>query len=241
MRPIDQIVVHCTATPPDMDIGAAEIEQWHRQRGWSGIGYHKVVRRDGQIELGRDPDQDGDVEEHIGAHAYGHNRRTLAVVYAGGVDANGRPADTRTPAQTRALIAVCRAWIQRFKLSPAHVVGHHELDPGKACPSFPMAPFRESLIAAGDIDDAPLPDPEPAALIRDLPILRDPLPNPPRTMAQVLLRKAFDECVKTKARAPNGRVQSIAEYQRANGLTVDGICGGQTWHAVLDVIDTWMR
>jgi len=222
MRRIDQIVVHCTATPPDMDIGAAEIDAWHTQRGWSGIGYHKVIRLDGTIEIGRDPDQDGNVEEHIGAHAYGHNADTLAVVYVGGVNDNGRPTDTRTPAQTRALIAVCLDWMRRFRLGVYHVVGHYQLDNDKACPSFNMHGFREALITAGEIDDAPLPDPEPAPLIRDLPILRDPLPKPPRTMAESVL---------TKAIVPSG---SIAEYQRRSGLAVDGIAGKDTWAEALN-------
>ena len=37
------IVIHCSATKPTMDIGAYEIDRWHRERGWLEIGYHFVA------------------------------------------------------------------------------------------------------------------------------------------------------------------------------------------------------
>ena len=30
----EYIMIHCAATRADMDIGAADIDRWHRQRGW---------------------------------------------------------------------------------------------------------------------------------------------------------------------------------------------------------------
>ena len=48
------IIIHCSATKPSMDIGVKEINEWHLQRGWSGIGYHYVIRRNGDLETGRD-------------------------------------------------------------------------------------------------------------------------------------------------------------------------------------------
>ena len=47
MRRIDYIVIHCAATKPNMDVGVSEIRGWHRQRGFSDVGYHRVIRRDG--------------------------------------------------------------------------------------------------------------------------------------------------------------------------------------------------
>lgn len=140
-----RIVVHCTATPPGRDVSAADIDRWHRDNGWAGIGYHKVVRLDGSVENGRDPDQDGDVEEHIGAHAYGHNKDTLAIVYVGGVDADFRPLDTRTPVQRESLLLQVANWQRKFSIPMTDVVGHYELDPRKACPSFDMEAFRAEL------------------------------------------------------------------------------------------------
>ncbi|MBU2713926.1 hypothetical protein [Zooshikella harenae] len=50
---ITKLVVHCADTPNDRDVTAEDIHQWHIQRKWAGIGYHKVIRRDGSIENGR--------------------------------------------------------------------------------------------------------------------------------------------------------------------------------------------
>ena len=63
------IVVHCSATKPSMDIGVKEIRDWHvNGNGWSDIGYAYVIRRNGALELGRDLDRDGNVDEETGAN-----------------------------------------------------------------------------------------------------------------------------------------------------------------------------
>ena len=128
MRPIDTIVIHCTATPAGRDVSASDIRRWHRERGWRDIGYHWVVRLDGTVEPGRD-------ESQPGAHVAGHNARSIGVCYAGGVAADGRtPADTRTEAQKVSLRALAARLRARYP--EARVVGHRDLDPSKACPSF---------------------------------------------------------------------------------------------------------
>ena len=67
MRQIKQIIIHCSATPEGRNIGATTIRGWHKERGFSDIGYHYVIRLDGTIEEGRPIEQ-------IGAHCQGHNR-----------------------------------------------------------------------------------------------------------------------------------------------------------------------
>lgn len=131
MRPVDTIIIHCTATPPGRDVRAEDIRRWHRARGWKDIGYHWVVCLDGTVERGRD-------EADPGAHCRGHNARSIGVCYAGGVAADGRtPADTRTEAQKASLRAL--AGRLRSRYPAARVVGHRDLDPRKACPSFDVA------------------------------------------------------------------------------------------------------
>jgi N-acetylmuramoyl-L-alanine amidase len=127
---VEAIVVHCSATPATMDIGAAEIDRWHRQRGFLRIGYHYVIRRDGTREAGRSLDQ-------VGSHAQGHNSTTLAVCLVGGInDAKlQKPQANFTEAQLQTLWATVR---ELQGLHPqARVIGHRDL-PGvaKACPSF---------------------------------------------------------------------------------------------------------
>ena len=53
MRTIDSIIIHCSATSCGKDFTAIDIDRWHRQRGFDGIGYHYVIRLNGTIENGR--------------------------------------------------------------------------------------------------------------------------------------------------------------------------------------------
>lgn len=126
-RRIDEIIIHCSATPAGRDVGVADIRRWHvEERGWSDIGYHFVVCLDGRVERGRPLGI-------AGAHCKGHNRHSVGVCYVGGVDAMCRPADTRTPQQTVALKRLVRALMEAFPRVKVH--GHGEFA-RKACPCF---------------------------------------------------------------------------------------------------------
>lgn len=126
MRTVTLIVVHCSATPQGSDFHATDIDRWHRAKGWKMIGYHYVVNLDGTIEKGRP-------ESMVGAHCKGHNEHSLGVCYIGGLDAQGRPADTRTSAQKTAL----RRLLERLHAAypQALIVGHRTMAP-TACPCF---------------------------------------------------------------------------------------------------------
>lgn len=132
MRPIDTIIVHCSATPPSMsDVGAEEIDRWHKERGWDGIGYHVVIRRDGKRE-------DGRPLEKPGAHARGHNANSIGVCLIGGVDEDGKPDANFTNVQYQMLYAEL---IRLTNLFPgAKVIGHRDVS-DKACPSFDVQAF----------------------------------------------------------------------------------------------------
>lgn len=120
-----------------MDIGADEIRSWHRAKGWVDIGYHYVITRHGVVELGRDLDGDGDVEDEMGAHAYGHNRGSLAICLVGGIDDNGNPQSNYTRLQWAALSDLVADIRYRHGLSKNQVKGHNELpNVQKSCPCF---------------------------------------------------------------------------------------------------------
>ena len=70
------ITVHCSATPNERDIGRDEIEEMHINRGFRGIGYHLVIRRDGEVENGRDIHTQG-------AHVKGHNQDNIGICLIG--------------------------------------------------------------------------------------------------------------------------------------------------------------
>lgn len=127
-RTITEIIIHCSATPEGRDYTVEDIRRWHKERGWSDIGYHYVIYRNGHIEPGRDVDI-------IGAHCVGHNTHSIGICYVGGVARDGKTAkDTRTLAQKAALLSLL---VDLHKLYPkAIIVGHRDYDKGKACPSY---------------------------------------------------------------------------------------------------------
>lgn len=127
MRNVTLIVVHCSANRAGSALRLRDIDRYHRSLGWKGSGYHFVIPADGAVEEGRPLSQ-------VGSHCRGHNSHSIGVCYVGGLDAQGNPADTRTPAQRVAL----RKLLERLhrKYPKAVIVGHRDLDGHKACPCF---------------------------------------------------------------------------------------------------------
>lgn len=140
MRKINRVVVHCSATPVSLDIGAKEIREWHKNKGWKDIGYNYVIRRDGTLEGGRDLDKDGDYEEEIGAHAEGFNKDSIGVCLIGGVNKNNKAEANFTFSQYACLINLLKDIFGRH--GAVEVLGHKDL-PGvsKDCPSFNVKAF----------------------------------------------------------------------------------------------------
>jgi N-acetylmuramoyl-L-alanine amidase len=126
MRRIDKIILHCSATPEGKHFTVADIDRWHRERGWKGIGYHYVIYLDGSIHKGRP-------EEIIGAHCSGQNAYSIGICYIGGLDAFGKAKDTRTPAQRKALRELVSDLKTRYPA--ATVPGQNEFAK-KDCPCF---------------------------------------------------------------------------------------------------------
>lgn len=127
-RKIDTIIIHCSATKDGVPFHAADIDLWHKQRGFSCIGYHYVVTIDGCIEKGRE-------ENETGAHCVQQrmNHRSIGVCYIGGLDKNGNPSDTRNDAQKKALLRLVKSLKSRYP--GVSVRGHRDFAP-KACPCF---------------------------------------------------------------------------------------------------------
>ena len=129
-RKITHIVIHCSATPAGREFTVEDIAEWHKDRGFSTIGYHYVIHLDGRVSTGRP-------ERQAGAHVAGHNANTIGICYIGGVDANRRQLarDTRTPAQRRSMARLVRDLLNRYP--GAEVLGHRDFPKvAKACPSF---------------------------------------------------------------------------------------------------------
>lgn len=128
MRTITLIIIHCSATREGQSFGFEQCREDHiRHRGFKDIGYHYYITRDGTVHSGRPLEQ-------VGAHCRNHNRHSIGICYEGGLDAQGRVADTRTPAQKDSLQRLVAELKERFPR--VLVVGHRDLDPGKGCPGY---------------------------------------------------------------------------------------------------------
>lgn len=128
LKEVKYLVVHCTATPLSQRVSVEDIDRWHKAQGWSGIGYHWYVDRDGHIFPGRS-------EREAGAHVIGYNHCSIGICYEGGLDEQGNSADTRTPSQKAALLFIIKDLKQSYP--NAIVLGHRDF-PGvhKDCPCF---------------------------------------------------------------------------------------------------------
>lgn len=129
MRSIHYIVIHCSATPSWMNVDAKDIDDWHKKRGWSGIGYHFVIKREGNVQSGRPLAK-------VGAHVKGYNRNSLGVCLIGGVDGYNKPEDNFTSDQLENLRQMLFYMTRMFP--HAKVVGHNQLDSYKDCPCFEL-------------------------------------------------------------------------------------------------------
>lgn len=115
------IVIHCSATRANSDIGVDEIRDWHVNRnGWSDIGYHAVIRRDGEIEFGRHFDASG-------AHVSGQNYQSVGICLIGGIDAQGKAEDNFTDKQFASMHKLVA--VMKLAYPGAKVLGHRDLSP----------------------------------------------------------------------------------------------------------------
>lgn len=137
IRPINTIVIHCSATPNGRWTTALDIDRWHDDRGferlpvwrekfnqdYKAIGYHFIIYTNGAIATGRHLDE-------IGAHAGGHNKYTIGICLIG--------TDQFTIEQWQALDGLVEKMRERYPA--AKILGHRDLpDVNKLCPGFDVA------------------------------------------------------------------------------------------------------
>lgn len=119
MRAIRRHIVHCSASTHG---DVKEIRRWHQARGWQDIGYHFVIRPDGEVEVGR-------MLHEMGAHCEGYNRDSIGTCLIGNTEF--------TPAQFATLRRLHAMLQALFPGITAH--GHREFNPHKTCPNFAVA------------------------------------------------------------------------------------------------------
>lgn len=135
MRQIDEIIIHCSATRPEWnaDLGGlakvAEIRRWHvEDNGWSDIGYHYIVDRNGQVF-------DGRPEGRSGAHTRGHNANSIGICLIGGFGSSETDNfdEHYTPKQEQVLRKLIAGIERRYDIKK--ISGHNQYA-AKACPGF---------------------------------------------------------------------------------------------------------
>lgn len=150
-RPVNMIVIHCSASREDRNYTFEQCIRDHKARGFRTCGYHFFVRKDGTVHTGRPLDQ-------AGAHVAMHNRRTIGICYEGGRDSKSEPKDTRTYEQKMAILSLIQECIQYSGGNISKIVGHRDLSPDKngngivepnewvkACPCFDAIPEYKHL------------------------------------------------------------------------------------------------
>ncbi|WP_284464910.1 N-acetylmuramoyl-L-alanine amidase [Chryseobacterium sp.] len=127
MRTINYIVVHCTATQPDVKIESIK-NYWKENLKWKSPGYHYMIKADGEIVNTLPIDQ-------VSNGVAGWNSQIINISYIGGIDKSGNPKDTRTPEQKASILKLLKELKSKFP--KAKVQGHRDFpNVHKACPSF---------------------------------------------------------------------------------------------------------
>ena len=128
MRRIKLLVLHCSDTRPDQNFSIEKLMASHRARGFGQFpGYHIYIRRDGTLFYCRPVAEKG-------CHVKDFNSQSIGICYEGGrsLSADVRFEDNRTAEQMQAIDEVLQ--ILHAHYPEARIVGHHELNPRKACP-----------------------------------------------------------------------------------------------------------
>lgn len=147
MRPVELLVIHCTATPRGREVTSAEIRRWHTSpppagRGWKQVGYTDMFHLDGRVERLASNNDDGIIDSwEITNGAAGFNYKSRHIVYVGG--GSSVAEDTRTLSQKVALNKYVTDFIKR--VPNVKVAGHYQLNAGKACPSFNVPLWLRSI------------------------------------------------------------------------------------------------
>ena len=128
------LVVHCSASRCNRPFTVERLIETGRQR-FGQPSYHYYVRRNGNVV----PILPESVQ---GVHAVGYNHCSIAVCYEGGLDENGKAADTRTELQKASLYELLKQL--RRDYPQAHIIGHRELPHvAKDCPCFSCAEYAD--------------------------------------------------------------------------------------------------
>ena len=142
------LIIHCTATREGMEVSSDKLRKMHTApisqggRGWKQVGYTDMIHLNGTVERLVKNNEDGVVDpREVTNGAKGYNSTSRHIVYVGGLDATGKPKDTRTSSQLKSL----RKYVADFKLKhpTVKIIGHRDVNKNKACPCFDVAKWMK--------------------------------------------------------------------------------------------------
>lgn len=156
----DAVVLHHIGGT-DEDVSAETVHRWHLDNGWSGIGYHFLIRKDGTVEQGRPLNM-------MGAHCYGENSHTVGINIVGDFTW-AQPEETQLESAASLVAAVCTYY--GFPPAESSVLGHCDLL-ATACPGGNLYERLPEIVATAaelyvpgrakwrQTEDRPLPERE---------------------------------------------------------------------------------
>jgi N-acetylmuramoyl-L-alanine amidase len=124
MKPV-RIIIHCTATPNKASVTMDALRKGHLARGFSDIGYHKVIHIDGTVSDGRPMNV-------VGAHVEGANTGSIGIALVG--------TDRFTRAQFDALRRTLDGIFMTYSIPKQNLYCHYQFasaqKQGKTCPNL---------------------------------------------------------------------------------------------------------
>lgn len=210
-RFVDRVFVHCSASDHASHDNVATMDRWHRERGWSGVGYHLFIRKDGTLENGRSLEKTPTAQS-------GHNRGSIAICL------HGLKIERFTQAQFNTLKTLS-VQINNAYGGGVTFHGHREVA-AKACPVFDYKDVL-ALNAFGQLglngsDTQPLIAASNSDQPSQMPVLRRGDRGSAVAQLQRLLMIKDDGIFGPKSDA------EVRDFQTAHGLTRDGIVGQNT-------------
>ncbi|WP_027625598.1 peptidoglycan recognition protein family protein [Clostridium lundense] len=192
-----------------------DIHNWHLNNGWSGCGYHYLVRKNGVIYKGRG-------EKALDAHCINYNAISIGICVEGSYN-----FETMPDIQYNALIELIRCICNKYNIT--EIYGHRELNatdcPGK---NFPLDRIRREVRSGAAPKDCTS---YPGYLLIMNPSVKD---NNVRLIQKKLIEKGYSvgSCG-ADGYFGYGTLEAVKRFQRDKGLVMDGIVGERTWRKIM--------
>ena len=206
-----------------------DIHRWHLNNGWAGIGYHFFVRKDGTIYRGRP-------ENKLGAHTSGHNTGSLGICFEGSYNKETMPSK-----QLRAGQELITYLCDKYELLKANVYKHKDFN-STDCPgtNFPFENIQNGATQSVNVSQSNSIEEELKAECKkqgfdSYPVCRKGAKgNITKIIQRLLISKGYSLPVYgADGTYGDETVKTVKQFQKDNGLVVDGVVGQNTWSKLL--------